>query len=384
MARSLIPNSTQIPDVILDRWMSQLTGAELKVLLYVARRTYGFGKSSDRISLQQIARGIRRRDGSVLDLGTGLSVSSIARAAKGLEERGLLVRRQNRDEGTGEHDQTSYSLNLDCEPPSEETRTPSQRLTCVPAVVGEGVLPESKDVLPWREGGPPTVGVGVLPESETQETDQETDQETAAQAAAGPSSELVSALLAHDMNRDDAVRLARLKPEECARQLAYLPFKLAELRGSPGAWLRCAIEGGYGPPVGYRRAQEASEQRERAAQERAAQHARAVHERMHRAAYLTYVSETVTLLRESHPDVWRVFEETETRARAACESAPISRAGVEKCLASLAMPEHRLERLLSYFVPQGLLLTFWQWDRSQNPDRYGAHLQLLRADDTDQ
>ena len=72
MARSLIPNSTQIPDVILDRWMSQLTGAELKVLLYVARRTYGFGKSSDRISLQQIARGIRRRDGSVLDLGTGL------------------------------------------------------------------------------------------------------------------------------------------------------------------------------------------------------------------------------------------------------------------------------------------------------------------------
>ena len=61
MSRALIPNSTQIPDVILDHWMAELSGAELKVLLYIARRTYGFGRDSDHISLNQIACGIRRR-----------------------------------------------------------------------------------------------------------------------------------------------------------------------------------------------------------------------------------------------------------------------------------------------------------------------------------
>ena len=44
MARTLIPNSTQIPDVILDRWLARLNGAEFKVVMYIARRTYGFGK----------------------------------------------------------------------------------------------------------------------------------------------------------------------------------------------------------------------------------------------------------------------------------------------------------------------------------------------------
>jgi len=77
MARTLVPNSTQIPDVILDRWMAVLSGAEFKVLLYIARRTYGFGKDSDDISLNQLARGIRRRDGTSLDGGTGLSRSGL-------------------------------------------------------------------------------------------------------------------------------------------------------------------------------------------------------------------------------------------------------------------------------------------------------------------
>ena len=37
--------------MILDSWMAELSGAEFKVLLYIARRTYGFGKESDSISL---------------------------------------------------------------------------------------------------------------------------------------------------------------------------------------------------------------------------------------------------------------------------------------------------------------------------------------------
>jgi hypothetical protein len=90
MTRALIPNSTQIPDLILDFWLSELSGAELKVVFYIARRTFGFGKQSDNISLTQLCSGITKRDGTILDTGTGLSRSSVARAVKTLEEQGII------------------------------------------------------------------------------------------------------------------------------------------------------------------------------------------------------------------------------------------------------------------------------------------------------
>jgi len=61
------PNGTIFPDVLIDRVMPHLSGAEFKVLAYVVRRTFGFKKESDSISLDQICNGITRRDGSVLD-----------------------------------------------------------------------------------------------------------------------------------------------------------------------------------------------------------------------------------------------------------------------------------------------------------------------------
>src|SRR5215207_9360313 len=57
------PNYTIVPDELFDRLLHQLSGAELKVLLYIIRRTFGFKKDSDRISLKQMAEGIRTRDG---------------------------------------------------------------------------------------------------------------------------------------------------------------------------------------------------------------------------------------------------------------------------------------------------------------------------------
>ncbi len=61
---------------------------------------------------------------------------------------------------------------------------------------------------------------------------------------------LVAELTANDVNRADAMRLAREKPEECVRQLAYLPY-VTEFRKGRGAYLRSAIEGGYGAPPEY-------------------------------------------------------------------------------------------------------------------------------------
>ena len=67
------PRYTQVPDEVFDEFMPHLSGAELKVLLYIIRRTFGFKKESDNISLQQLLHGITTAEGTVLDRGTGLS-----------------------------------------------------------------------------------------------------------------------------------------------------------------------------------------------------------------------------------------------------------------------------------------------------------------------
>jgi hypothetical protein len=76
------PNYTPVPDELFDELLSILSGAELKVLLYIVRRTFGFKKLHERISLSQIRRGITTRDGRVLDRGTGLSLSAAQDAIK--------------------------------------------------------------------------------------------------------------------------------------------------------------------------------------------------------------------------------------------------------------------------------------------------------------
>ena len=86
----LSPRYTQVPDELFDELMAYLSGAELKVLLYIIRRTFGFKKDSDNISLSQICHGIKTREGEVLDKGTGLSLSTVQIALKGLLEKNWL------------------------------------------------------------------------------------------------------------------------------------------------------------------------------------------------------------------------------------------------------------------------------------------------------
>ena len=64
-------------------------------------------------------------------------------------------------------------------------------------------------------------------------------------------SALVRALTDQGLAEDVAAQLAADKPDECQRQLAYLPFQ--KVTGSRAGFLRRAIEtpGGYGVPAGY-------------------------------------------------------------------------------------------------------------------------------------
>ena len=81
---------TPIPLDLLDWIVPVVSEAELRVLLYIARRTYGFGKQSDKISLSQFCAGLTSRSGVALDLGTSLSRQGVLNAIKGLRVKGLL------------------------------------------------------------------------------------------------------------------------------------------------------------------------------------------------------------------------------------------------------------------------------------------------------
>ncbi len=105
------PVYTQVPDAVFDELLSVLSGAELKVLLYVIRRTFGFKKERDDISISQIMHGITTRDGEVLDRGTGLSKDAVTRATKRLVEMGVLVSRRNQSKERG-NEATTYALHL--------------------------------------------------------------------------------------------------------------------------------------------------------------------------------------------------------------------------------------------------------------------------------
>ena|SRR5438876_11642964 len=90
------PNYTQVPDELFDDLMTDLSGAELKVLLYIIRRTFGFKKTEDTISLSQMLNGITTKAGEALDKGTGLSKKTLLVALNTLEAKHIILTERRR------------------------------------------------------------------------------------------------------------------------------------------------------------------------------------------------------------------------------------------------------------------------------------------------
>jgi len=92
---NLIPNSTQLPNILLDKIIPLIPEAEARCLIYICRRTFGFQKESDRISFSQFMEGIKDRRGVVLDYGTGLSRQSVSQGLKNLVRAGAVISIKN-------------------------------------------------------------------------------------------------------------------------------------------------------------------------------------------------------------------------------------------------------------------------------------------------
>jgi len=91
---SFVPawSTTATPDWLFDDVAPDLAKAPLKVLLYIVRRTSGFRKSADAISLNQFQHGIVTRDGRQLDKGCGVTNrTALLGALDDLEARGIIA-----------------------------------------------------------------------------------------------------------------------------------------------------------------------------------------------------------------------------------------------------------------------------------------------------
>ncbi len=104
------PNTTAVPDEFFDVLAPNLSEAELRVTLYIIRRTFGFKKAADPISFSQFLTGITTHDGRVLDNGCGVrSRGHLSKSLKSLVEKGVIVAAKSQ-KTNGSQATTSYGL----------------------------------------------------------------------------------------------------------------------------------------------------------------------------------------------------------------------------------------------------------------------------------
>src|SRR5258708_13748420 len=138
------PNYTQVPDELFDDLLTDLSGAELKVLLYIIRRTFGFKKTEDNISLSQMLNGITKKEGEVLDKGTGLSKKTLLAALNTLEEKHIILTERRRSAERG-NEPTTYKLNIVGASSTDNPNTPHGVKTTPPLGVKIPPSPRSKN-----------------------------------------------------------------------------------------------------------------------------------------------------------------------------------------------------------------------------------------------
>ncbi len=255
----LSPNYTQIPDQFFDELMPILSGNETKVLLYIFRRTFGFKKDTDNISLSQMVSGITARDGTQLDNGTGLSKASVARSLKELEQKNIIlrVRRSNPQKGDLP---TTYQLNIVDQSSPLSRRVGGSSNSDTPRV--------SHRDTPLSHIDTPRVSHRDTQETVEQETENTT---TNAKVRVSENGAVVADLIALGISQKVSENLAqRFSPDYIREKIEFLTFKLMREKSSvkkPAAWLRKAIEDDYTAPDGYispkERARRASEQKGR-------------------------------------------------------------------------------------------------------------------------
>jgi hypothetical protein len=105
------PKYTPVPDEVFDELLSKVSGNQLKVLMYIIRRTFGFQKDSDNISINQMLCGITKKEGGKQDRGVGLSKPTILQCLRDLTLMGIIIPKRRQSSENGD-EPTNYRLNI--------------------------------------------------------------------------------------------------------------------------------------------------------------------------------------------------------------------------------------------------------------------------------
>lgn len=262
----LAPHYTMVPDEVFDELLERLSGAELKVLLYIIRRTFGFKKSQDAISINQMLHGIVRRDGTQLDHGCGVrDKKTLLKSLKSLVTQNIITSARQTTAEKGNLP-SLYSLNVLESPLAEKS----------PQGVGGQIPPR-----PW--GGNPATQHGshdkkkiqhhAEPHASSGADDDASLKISKKSAVTEPVNEdLVRRLRAAGVSASQAKRLARNYPaDRIEAELEALPFRNAS---NPAGYLVRAIEEGFVPPAGLSEAKDKAAAAERRKAREAAEKAR--------------------------------------------------------------------------------------------------------------
>lgn len=87
----LVPSAFQVPNEIVDEnWLRELNGSEVKVLIFIIRKTFGFNKiAGDSIPLSQIMGATGLSKPSALDAVRMLESCHLIRVKRGRTEDGM-------------------------------------------------------------------------------------------------------------------------------------------------------------------------------------------------------------------------------------------------------------------------------------------------------
>jgi phage replication O-like protein O len=144
-----VPNHTQIPNEFIDKCMGELTHAQFKVLIAICRKTIGWHKHSDYISISQI-----------VELAN-VSNKTVVQALKELEKMGYITTQKSK------RSTTLITINygttsVTSTPPSVTTTQASVMSTPVASVMSthtketinkeESSIPSLEDVIEYFNG----------------------------------------------------------------------------------------------------------------------------------------------------------------------------------------------------------------------------------------
>lgn len=242
--------------------------AELKLVEYVLKHTWGYQEYeiTKHITLDEFMSGRRRKDGSRIDKGTGLSKPSVIAGLKAAVEHGYLrvevdgsdkarVKKFYRLRMAGEGVQSPAEAES---PPPIPTPSPEESS---PEAQGEGeglssftsdvknLYPDVKNV--YRSGKESL----QRSEKDNLVRQQQKDNKSNNTRATLPDPDVVVVLSRFGIAQKVAAQLAREYPaDRIAHKVEYLEF-LQEERPSevkkPAAWLRRAIESDFAAPDGF-------------------------------------------------------------------------------------------------------------------------------------